>query len=178
MATTTNNAAENTTNDNAAVEAKPVSKMEHAKKLYAEIFTPGYKLKEGTTSQRAEFIRRAIDEFGMTKAGAGTYYQNLSNKDRGQPLYKYNSKKAGTKAEVKEGEANATTVTGQANAALDQKPSNDRTDDEGTIGQYRWTCKNEAGEEVASFPTRSKAQEFAKAGGLIQGDRKEEAKAE
>lgn len=177
MATTTNNAAETTTNT-AAAEAKPVTKMEQAKKLYAEIFTPGYKLKEGTTSQRSEFIRRAIDEFQMTKAGAGTYYQNLSNKDRGQDLYKYNKKKTGTKAEVKEGEVAAGTVTGQANQALESKGKNDQTTDEGSVGQYRWTCKNEAGEEVASFPTRSKAQEFAKAGGLIQGDRKEEAKAE
>lgn len=83
-----------------ATPAKAPSKMELCSKLYHEVFAKGYDL--GGKSQRAVFIQRAIAELGMTKNGANTYYQNLSNAARGLGKYKYNKyvSKAGSKADT------------------------------------------------------------------------------
>lgn len=134
-------------------EIKKVTKMAKAKLLFAEIFTPGYDLKGKT--QRAEFIRRAIEEHQFTKHGAGTYFQNLTNKASGKPLYMYNKpakpKAKTTKAEVAAMEAQLLLLTHQASE--------------------RWMAVNEQGVEVNNFKTRSEAQTFAKVNGLKVADR-------
>ena len=116
-----------------------VSKMQLAIQLYNEIFAPGYKL-DGKT-QRAVFIERAITEIEMTKNGASTYYQNISNKvNKGMKLYHYNKP---TKKTVDKAEKQAVETAAQ-------------------LEQHRWYVVNEAGEEVNSFESRNKAQVFAK----------------
>lgn len=170
---TTNNAAAPQTPAADVAPAAPLTKMDHSRKLFAEIYTPGYKLKmEGAKSQRGEFVKRAIAEFGATKNGAATYFQNLSNEAKGQPLYKYTPKKK--KADVADAEGQLKDTTTQAGQAAD----NNNSVAEGAIGAFRWTVSNEAGEEVGSYPVRKTADEFAKANGLVRGDRNLAAKAE
>lgn len=174
MNTTNNAVAPQTPAADAAAPAAPMTKMDHSRILFKEIYTPGYKLRmEGAKSQRGEFVKRAIAEFGATKNGAATYFQNLSNEAKGQPLYKYTPKKKGD-VPAAEGQLNQTTE--QAGKAADTDLNNSAG--EGAIGEFRWTVSNEAGEEVASFPIRKTAIEFAKANGLVQGDRNLAAKAE
>lgn len=169
---TNTNAAVNTAPAAAAEPAKPMTKMEHARVLFNEIYAPGYKFKvEGSKSQRNEFVKRAIAEFAMTKNGAATYFQNLSNEAKGEKLYKYGSKKT-TKAGTEQAEGQLKTTTASAGEALD----NNNSASEGEIGKFRWTVRNEAGEEVASFPVRKTAIDYAKTNGLKQGDRNLESK--
>ncbi len=133
-------------------EIKKVTKMSLAKVLFKQIFTPGYDLKGKT--QRAEFIDRGIAEHQFTKHGAGTYFQNLTNEAKGQPLYKYNKAKPKaktTKADVATMEAQLLLLTHQA--------------------AERWMAVNEAGQEINNFKTRSEAQTFAKVNGLKVADR-------
>lgn len=166
----TENTAANT---EAQAPAAPMSKMDHSRILFKEIYTAGYKFKIATAkSQRSEFIGRAMNEFGATKAGAATYFQNLSNLAKGEPLYKYTAKKKtvpGTEGQLAD-------TTAQAGKAADTDLNNSAG--EGEIGAHRWTVSNEAGDEVASFPIRKAADEYAKANGLVRGDRKAPAKAE
>lgn len=132
-----------------------VNKMELAAAIFNEVFTRGYDL-QGKT-QRAAFIDRAMVEIPMTKHGAGTYYQNLSNKANGQKLYKYNkTKKKTTVAEVKQAEA-------QIIALLAHLP------------KERWMVLDENGVEVNNFATRTKAQDFAKVNGFKWADRQKAA---
>lgn len=171
--TNTNTAANTEAQAPAAAPAKPMTKMDHSRILFAEIYAPGYKFKvEGSKSQRNEFVKRAIAEFGATKNGAATYFQNLSNEAKGQPLYKYTSSK---KKDVAKVEGQLEQTTNEAKGAL---IDNNNSAAEGAIGEFRWTCNNEAGEEVASFPIRKAADEYAKANGLVRGDRNLAAKAE
>jgi hypothetical protein len=171
---TNTNTAANTEAQAPAAAAEPMSKMAHSRILFAEIYAPGYKLKmEGAKSQRSEFVKRAMAEFGATKNGAATYFQNLSNEAKGQPLYKYTPKKK-TKEGTEQAEGQLTETTNQAGKAADLNNSAS----EGAIGEFRWTVSNEAGEEVASFPVRKTADEYAKANGLVRGDRNLAAKAE
>lgn len=163
-------------NTEATAPAEPMTKMDHSRILFKEIYAPGYKLKmEGAKSQRSEFVKRAMAEFGATKAGAATYFQNLSNEAKGQPLYKYTSSK-NKKADTAQGEGQLADTTSQAGAAAGTDQNNSAG--EGEIGAFRWTVSNEAGEEVASFPIRKAAIEYAKANGLVQGDRNLAPKAE
>lgn len=99
MKTATTAAPVDTTATQEAAAPK-ISKMAKCQIIYDEVFTPGYDL--GGKGQRAVFIARAIAEKAMTKSGANTYYQNLSNKARGKGLYKYNKYqgKAGSKSDV------------------------------------------------------------------------------
>lgn len=173
--TNTNTAANTEAQAPAAAPAEPMSKMAHSRILFAEIYAPGYKLKmEGAKSQRSEFVKRAMAEFGATKNGAATYFQNLSNEAKGEPLYKYTPKKKTTAAGTQQAEGQLQQTTEQAGQAADQNNSAS----EGAIGEFRWTVSNEAGEEVASFPIRKTAIEYAKANGLVQGDRNLAPKAE
>lgn len=170
-------ATENNTAPAATTEAAPMTKMDHSRILFAEIYAPGYKLKmEGAKSQRSEFVKRAMAEFGATKNGAATYFQNLSNEAKGQPLYKYSAKKKDV--QTAEGQLNQTTDTAAANLPKPEAADNNNSVAEGEPGAFRWTCVNEADEEVASFPIRKSAQEYAKQNNLKQGDRNIKAKAE
>ena len=170
---TNTNTAANTEAQAPAAPAKEMTKMDHSRILFAEIYAPGYKLKmEGAKSQRSEFVQRAMAEFGATKNGAATYFQNLSNEAKGQPLYKYTPKKKEATAGA---EGQLTDTTNQAGKGADDQ---NKANAEGEVGKFRWTVSNEAGEEVASFPIRKAAQEYAKTNGLVQGDRNIAAKAE
>lgn len=131
-------------------EVKTTSKMAQARVIFNEIFTRGYKLPQGKT-QRAHFIARAIAEIPMSQHGAATYYQNLSNAAKGESTYKYNKPSKKTKKAVAKVEEVVLALTHQATE--------------------RWMAVNEAGYEVNSFPTRAKAQEFAKVNGLKWKDR-------
>lgn len=170
--TTTNTAVATQTQE----QAKAPSKMDHARKLFAEIYTAGYKFKiPGAKSQRNEFIKRAIAEFGMTQAGAATYFQNLTNEAKGEPVYKYNKGKK--KAATTTGEAGAAAgalneTTNQAGAALPGAQSKDMSEEAGAIGKFRWIVQNAAGEELSSHPTRSEAQTKAKELNCDWADRK------
>ena len=93
----TSPAATATTQADAPVAKEP-SKMELARKLFQEIYTKGFDL--GGKSQRQVFITRAQSEVGLTKAGANTYFQNLSNEAKTGELYKYNRYEAKPKADA------------------------------------------------------------------------------
>lgn len=122
-----------------------VSKMQLARAIYDEIFSRGYQLNGKT--QRAVFIQRAIDEVGMTKNGASTYYQNISNKvNKGMKLYAYNKptkKKTVTSDVVKAAEKQV----------LLMLP---------LLEKQRWMVVDDNGQEVNNFKSRSEAQQFAK----------------
>lgn len=141
------------------------SKMAQAIAIFEEIHTPGYQLNGKT--QRAVFIERAGAEIIDPKTGvvncskhcASTYFQNISNnKNKGQPLYKYNKYKAKSKKDQ------APTV-GEVQAAEQQVMALLPLLEKG-----RWMVLD--GEvEVNNFTTRDKAQQFAKKNGLVCKDR-------
>ncbi|MNB96523.1 hypothetical protein D3C75_437240 [compost metagenome] len=176
---TTTNAATTQTQEQAP--AKALTKMDHARVLFAEIYTAGYKFRiPNAKSQRNEFIKRAINEFGMTQAGAATYFQNLTNEAKGEPVYKYNKTKG--KGKTTTTEAGAATgalneTTNQAGAALPGDQNKDQSAEAGAIGKFRWMVQNAAGEELSSHPTRSEAQAKAKELGCDWADRKAQAPA-
>jgi len=133
-------------------EIKKVTKMSLGRVLFKEIFTPGYDLKGKT--QRAEFIERGMKEHAFTKHGAGTYFQNLTNAAKGEPLYKYN------KAKPKAKTTKADVAAMEAQLLLTHQ-----------VAEERWMTVNAEGQHVSSFKTRSEAQEFAKVNGLKVADR-------
>lgn len=152
-------------------EVKAKSKMAECKELYDEVFAKGYDL--GGKSQRAVFIARAQAEKGMTKSGANTYYQNLSNAARGKPLYKYNKYvgKAGSKSsEAPKNDAEAgldlpgaTSPTKASIKAAELQAGKTTAD----LTQ-RWQVLDD-GEVVNSFSTRNAAKKAA-TGGLTWVD--------
>lgn len=135
---------------------KQTSKMQQAIVLFNEINTRGYQLNGKT--QRAVFIERAMQEVGLSKNGAATYFQNISNKvNKGMKLYHYNKPaKKVTKSTVKAAEE-------QVLLALP------------LLEKHRWMAIDENGVEVNSFTVRSKAQEFAKVNGYKWADRQKTA---
>lgn len=132
---------------------KPVSKMSQARVIFDQVFTRGYNLNGKT--QRSVFIERCMNEIGMTKNGASTYYQNISNQvNKGMKLYAYNkpsTKKKVTKQEVV-----------QAEQKLLALP---------LLSKERWMVVDEKGQEVNCFSSRTKAQTFAKDNGMKWLDR-------
>lgn len=161
---TTNVATKNTNTAAEAAPAKPESKMSRAKKLYDEIYGRGYVLK--ANSQRAEFIERAMNEIGLSKAGANTYFQNLANEARGQDRYKYNryeSKKPATEAKD---EAQGDDLPGSTTKAAVKKMEDEATKTAVNMS-LRWQCINDRGEVVNSFPSRKAAREFCDADGEL-----------
>lgn len=132
---------------------KPASKMSQARVIFDQVFTRGYNLNGKT--QRSVFIERCMNEIGMTKNGASTYYQNISNQvNKGMKLYAYNkpsTKKKVTKQEVV-----------QAEQKLLALP---------LLSKERWMVVDEKGQEVNCFSSRTKAQTFAKDNGMKWLDR-------
>lgn len=139
---------------NVAPITTKVTKMSLGKILFDQIFTKGYDLKGKT--QRAEFIERGMKEHGFTKHGAGTYFQNLSNLAKGEPLYKYNKSKP--KAKPTTTKSDVAAMEGQLLALTHQ-------------ASERWMAVNEEGVEINNFKTRTEAQNFAKVNGLKVKDR-------
>lgn len=131
---------------------KTESKMSKARVLFAEIHARGYNLNGKT--QRAVFIERAIEEQGLSKHCASTYYQNISNHvNKGMGLYHYNKPtKKVSKKDVKQAEAQVLLML----PLLDKQ---------------RWMAVDENGVEVNNFATRAKAQDFAKVNGYKCVDR-------
>ena len=130
MTTATTNAATDTTASSGADLAgqptagapKEPSKMDRARALYLTLKAADYEVPEGS-SIRKEFISKAQvaiadGGIGLTKNGAITYYNNLQNEAKGNPLY-IKPKKAtvagvqGAEAEVAKTEE---TVAGDAAA--------------------------------------------------------------
>lgn len=158
-----------------AAEAKTPSKMEICKELYDEVFAPGYDL--GGKSQRAVFIARAIAEKGMTKNGANTYYQNISNAKRGKGLYKYNKYvgKAGSKS-AEAGKAGAD-KTEEAGLDLPGNTGPTKSEIKKLEEQAASTAKDltkrwqllDDGQVIDSFDTRNQAKKAA-VGGLTWAD--------
>lgn len=141
-----------------AAPVKPESKMSRAKKLYDEIFSPGYDL-EGK-SQRQVFTARAISEIGLTSSGANTYFQNISN-DKKEPgtLYKYNrtEKKPGAEGtEDPQAQLPGAAPTRGSVKSAERQVAADLT--------KRWQCLNARGNVVNSFGTRKAAEEYVAAG--------------
>ena len=144
-----------TKTETVAVEAKAPSKMKLAADLFKRVFTAGFDL-DGK-SQRARFIDLAQSEIGLTKAGANTYFQNLSNEARGQKRYKYNTtKKAG------EGETAATTEKAPSKAAVKQAEA--KATATAVDLSKRWQILNKKGTLVNSFSTKAKAEAYAEQG--------------
>lgn len=100
MTTPVNETTNETTN--VAPEAAPApvvpSKMDKAKALFAGLADGTVPLAEGK-SARATFIAQAQEaEIGMTKAGAATYWQNLTSAAKGGKLYPHTAAKKKTDA--------------------------------------------------------------------------------
>lgn len=175
---TTSNAAATVEPTTAPAATKPKSKMELCEELFNEVFKPGYDL--GGKSQRAVFIARAMAEKGMTKNGANTYYQNLSNAARGKGKYKYNKYvgKAGSKSDA------AKTTKPEAEAGLDLPGAGAGPTKAGIKAAEQQAGKTTADltkrwhvldgtEVVNSFDTRNAAKKAA-VGGLTWADSKAE----
>lgn len=145
----------------AQAQAKAPSKMERAKALYAEVFSKGYDL-EGK-SQRKVFTERAMAEIGLTKNGANTYFQNLSNANRGQALYKYN--KAAPKS-TPPAEADNDGLPPTVNVPSRNDVEHAEQQVAGVIADltHRWKVQNEAGVIVNSFTSRDKARKYVEMG--------------
>lgn len=137
--------------------------VEVCRELFAEVSAEGYTMKiEGAKSLRGEFIQRAITECGMTKNGAATYYQNLKNEAAGKPLY-YPTKKS---------EDQPKTFVDLTSALAMPAPSSEVNEAVEEAINHRWMVWNPStNSEVASFETRSKAQEMAKSLNMVWKDR-------
>lgn len=141
--------------------AKEPTKMDRAKILFAEVFSRDYEL--NGDSQRKVFIARSQAEIGLSKAGANTYFQNLSNQSRGKSLYEYNkyAGKGAAKPEAAEGgdagglPGQATKPTKAAVAAAEKKTVVTAVD----LGK-RWQIQNPKGVAVNSFGTKKAAEEY------------------
>ncbi len=140
-----------------APEAKAPTKMELAKKLYDEIYGAGYDL-EGK-SQRQVFIARAQAEIGLTKAGANTYFQNLSNEARGQGRYKYNTYEAKPKAEGTAGGSEADLPGSKAPTKAAVRKAEAQVTADLTKRWVVWNTKKDMA--VNSFGTKKAADEYA-----------------
>ena len=58
------------------VQVQPLTKAEKARKIFAEAYPDG----KTTVMVRKDILARFINEAGLTKAGAGTYLQNMKDK--------------------------------------------------------------------------------------------------
>lgn len=65
-----------------------MNKRQQCEALYAELTAEGYTLPENKTL-RATFIENAVTKFGMTEAGAATYYVNAKAKAEGRAKPEY-----------------------------------------------------------------------------------------
>lgn len=75
--------------DNVEVVVK--NKMQIARDVFAQVTAEGADLGEQKSARQA-FIAMVMEQADMSKNGAGTYWQNLSNEQKGMGLYKYHKK--------------------------------------------------------------------------------------
>lgn len=143
-------------------ETKVPSKMELAKVLFAEIYGPEYDL--GGKSQRQVFIARAQSEINLTKAGANTYFQNLTNLSRGDSLYKYNTYEAKPKADGADSAPTSDAGLPGSSKAKPTKAAVKSAEAQVTADlSKRWQVWNtKRNSQVNSFGTKTKAEEYAK----------------
>lgn len=73
------------------VEVKAPTKAELAQKIYEEV-----------NGVRADFIKRAMEELGMSKPGASTYHQNCKTKAAGGKVKSYYKSKKNTTEVIEE----------------------------------------------------------------------------
>ena len=83
-------------------EIKAPTKAELAQKIYEEV-----------NGVRADFMKRAMEELGMSKPGASTYHQNCKTKANGGKVKSYYKSKKAETAEA----APADNAEGQTQAA-------------------------------------------------------------
>lgn len=95
-------------------EAKQPSKMDLARPIFQRVRAEDYELPEGKTA-RAEFIRLAQEEAGLTAKGAATYWQNLVKESKGLKMYSSAKKKDVPQTEAQT-EQSATDAQGAADA--------------------------------------------------------------
>lgn len=112
MSEVNTNAAETST------EAKAPSKMDLARPIFNRVRAEGYELPEGKTA-RAEFIRLAQEEAGLTAKGAATYWQNLVKEAKGLPMY------GSKKKEVPQTEAQTEQTAADAQGAADAQANSE-----------------------------------------------------
>lgn len=58
------------------VQTQPLTKAQKARIIFAEAYPDG----KTTIVQRKDILARFVNEAGLTKAGAGTYLQNMKDK--------------------------------------------------------------------------------------------------
>ena len=137
MTTATTNAATDTTAVAAAAPAaapKEPSKMERARALYLTLKAADYEVPEGS-SIRKEFISKAQvpladGGIGLTKNGAITYYNNLQNEAKGNPLYIKPKKATVAGVQGAEAEVAKTEETVAGDAAADAALVGEQTPEE------------------------------------------------
>lgn len=95
-------------------EVKQPSKMDLARPIFQRVRAEDYELPEGKTA-RAEFIRLAQEEAGLTAKGAATYWQNLVKESKGLKMYSSAKKKDVPQTEAQT-EQSATDAQGAADA--------------------------------------------------------------
>lgn len=122
MTTAATNVAD-TTNAAPAAPAAP-SKMDLCKPLFSGLKDGSIALIEGK-SARATFISKAVDDLGLTKNGAATYWQNLTSLDKGGKLYPHTAAKKKTDATTP---ADAAPADEAKDPADDQEPAKDLDD--------------------------------------------------
>ena len=104
----------------------PPSKMDLCKPLFFGLKDGSVALIEGK-SARATFISKAVDDLEMTKAGAATYWQNLTSLDKGGKLYPHTAKSS-KKADAPT-DADAAPTTEEAPAGDAETPAGDVQDE-------------------------------------------------
>ena len=156
--------AKNTAPVETTTAEKAPSKMQKARALYEKVFGPGFDL--NGKSQRARFIELAQTEIGLTKAGANTYFQNLSNAARGDKLYKYNTTKKASASNgegAEEGRAEGGSRKRQPTKA-EVKTAETKATATAVDLSKRWQILNAKGTLVNSFSTKAKAEAYAEQG--------------
>lgn len=138
MSTTTPAVADTTTQaPAAAAPAAPAvpSKMDKAKVVFDGLHDGSIPLTEGKATKRASFIATMQTEgYDMTPAGAATYWQNLTSKQKGGKLYPHTGK-SGKKAEAgkpeeEKPEVPAEEPAAEGDAPVDEAPAEERAEDD------------------------------------------------
>lgn len=74
----TNEVVDNITNNQEEIKMETKSKAQLAQQIFAEV-----------NGVRADFMKRVMEELGMSKAGGSTYFQNCKTRANGQKVKHY-----------------------------------------------------------------------------------------
>ena len=154
-----------------------LSKMDQAKVIYDEVYgNKDYDLQG--KSQRAVFIERAMDEAGLTDAGARSYLQNLRNVHvHGKSLYEYNKRADGDESnsstQTRRGRPsnsdnnNNRNSSNRTNSNTDNNPNRRANQPHGgqrsRVAEHvqKWYVTDQQDNFLAFFATRAAAKEHA-----------------